>query len=100
MSIIRLDKLLKSATGSRLDNVVQSAQIMDDLTTLLRNALDPDLAQGLIAANIRENGELVLIASSSEWASRLRFESEKLMQAASTPERIVSSCKVRVSRSA
>jgi len=98
MSIIRLDKLLKSGSGSVLDNMVQTAQYMDELTSMLQRELDPDQAVNLRAASLRDNGELVLITSSSAWASKLRFEAEKIMEIARRSGARVESCRVTVSR--
>ncbi len=98
MPIIRLDKLLKSGNGSVLGNVVQNAQYMDELTTLLHKEMDPDLAANLRAAALREGGELVLIASSSAWASKIRFEAENIMEIARRCGKRVSSCRVSVSK--
>ena len=51
-----------------------------------------------VAANIRDDGTLVVLASSSAWAARLRFESERLMAAARGSGKTVLSCSVRVGR--
>ena len=97
MSIIRLEKLLKTGSGGALEEIVQRAQNMHDLTSAIRSVL-PDAAQSqLLAANLREDGELVLICSSSSWAARLRFESEQLIEAARLAGADVSKCKVKVS---
>jgi hypothetical protein len=52
-----------------------------------------------VAANVRENGDLVVIAASSAWASRLRYETETLLKAAQTAGIDAATCRVRVSRS-
>jgi hypothetical protein len=98
MTIIRLEKLLRSRSGSVLDNMVQTAQYMDELTSMLQRELDPDLAVNLCAASLRDNGELVLITSSSAWASKLRFEAEKIMEIVRRSGAKVESCRVTVSR--
>lgn len=98
MPIIRLEKLLKSGSGSALEDMVQTAQYMDELTSMLQQDLDPDLAVNLRAASLRDNGELVLIASSSAWASKIRFEAEKLMEVVRRSGAKVESCRVSVSR--
>ena len=97
MSIIRLDKLLKSAPAGRLDKIIQRAKNMQDLTTLLRGHLDQELAPALLSANIRAD-ELILVASSSAWAARLRFEAETLLQAARAEGHNALRCQVRVIR--
>ena len=98
MPIISLEELLKSGSGSALDDMVQTAQHMDELTTRLRRELDPDLADNLIAASLREDSELVLVASSSAWAAKLRFEAEMMMDVASRSGNQVESCRVVVSK--
>jgi hypothetical protein len=83
MSATKLEKLLKSGAGGSLEKLVQTAQNMDSLTSALKGALESGMADKLLAANVRENGELVVICSSSAWASRIRFESDPLLAAAS-----------------
>lgn len=98
MSIIRLEKLLKSGSGSALEDMVQTAQYMDELTTGLRRSLDPDLAENLLAASLRDNGELVLIASTSAWAAKLRFEAENIVESARRSGTNAATCRVVVSK--
>ena len=98
MSIIRLENLLKSGSGGALEDMVQTAQYMDELTSLLQKELDPDLAVNLCAASLRDSGELVLIASSSAWAAKLRFETEKILEIARRSGATVKSCRVSVSK--
>ncbi len=97
MSIIRLEKLLKTGSGGALEEIVQRAQNMDQLTAAIRSVLPEEAQAQLLAANLRENGELVLICSSSSWAARLRFESEQLIEAARLTGADVDKCKVKVS---
>ena len=96
MSFIRLEKLLGSTTG--LTKIVRRAQDMEALAGRLRAELPDAAAAALLAANLRENGELVLIVPSSAWASRLRFESEALAEVARKAGFIVKSVRVAVSR--
>ncbi len=98
MSIIRLENLLKVRASGTLSKIIQRAQNMDELTTALRAALPADEGQNLLAANLREGGELVLVCSTSAWASRLRFESDMLMEAARKTGLTVRSCRVSVSQ--
>jgi len=99
MTIIRLDKLLGSQAGGTLSKIIRRAQDMDDLAIRLRAHLDADTAAALLAANVRDNGELVVLARSSAWAGKLRFEAEKLMRAARSDGTTVSSIRVSVKRS-
>ena len=94
--MLRLQKLLKAGNRGGLEKIVQRAQDMGDLTHRLKRALPPELADELKAANVREDGELVILCHSSAWAARLRFESETLLRAASDAGAKVSRCRVRV----
>jgi hypothetical protein len=98
MSIIRLDKLLKSGAGGTLEDMVQTAQYMDQLTSSLKRDLPAELADQLIAASLREDGELVLVVSSSAWASTFRFETEKIMQLLRETGAEIKTCRVKVSK--
>ncbi len=98
MTTIRLENLLKARAGSTLNKIIQRAQNMDELTTALRAELAADAGQNLLAANLREDGELVLICASSAWASRLRFESDKLIEVARKAGLDVKGCRVSVSQ--
>ncbi len=98
MTIIRLENLLKPGAGGALDKIIRRAQSMDELTTALRAELSADASQYLLAANLRDDGELVLICASSAWASRIRFESDKLIEAARKLGLTVNSCRVSVSQ--
>jgi len=71
---------------------------MDALLQVLQKALPEDHATSIAAANIRDDGQLVILAKSSAWASRLRFETEALIEAARTTGADVMSCTVRVTR--
>lgn len=94
--MLSLEKLLKSKAGRSLKSIVQNAQNMDDLAHKLRACLEPELAAQLLAANVRGDGELVIICASSVWASRLRFESESLLAAARAAGADVTRCRVKV----
>ena len=99
MTITRLKNLLKTGAGGTLDEIIQRAQNMDELTTALRAELPADAGPNLLAANLREDGELVLICASSAWASRLRFESDKLIEVTRKAGLDVKTCRVVVSQS-
>jgi len=71
---------------------------MGELVGRLQASLAADQGDSIIAANIRDDGELVVLVSSSAWASRLRFETDTLIDAARTTGANVSACTVRVSR--
>ena len=99
MAFNRLDNLLKKDAGGTLEKIIQRAQNMDVLTTALKRVLEPGAADNLLAANVREDGELVLVCASSAWASRIRFEADAMMDAARKAGLTVTGCRVSVSQS-
>jgi hypothetical protein len=99
MSATKLENLLKPGAAGSLEKIIQRAQNMDALTSALKASLTPDMGENLLAANVRENGEMVVVCSSSAWASRVRFESEKLIEAARDTGFDASSLRVTVSHS-
>ena len=94
----KLENLLKSGTSGTLDKIIRTARDMDSLTSALKAALRDDIAEHLVAANVRDNGELVIICSASAWASRIRFESEALLAAAEDAGFKASTVRVSVSQ--
>ena len=97
MAATKLEKLLEKRTGGDLGKIIQRAQKMDVLTDALKKSLAPDLADNLVAANVRDDGELVVICRASAWASRLRFEAETLLEAARNAGESPVRIRVRVS---
>lgn len=95
---MKLEKLLKSGAGTGLDKIIQTAQNMDVLTAALQAAVAAEMGENLLAANVRDDGELVVICSSSAWASRLRFEEGALLAAATEAGFEASSMRVTVSQ--
>jgi len=69
---------------------------MGELTDILCNALPESDRSAIVAANFREDGELVVICASSAWASRLRYETEILLQAARNAGVMAQTCRIRV----
>ena len=68
MTAKKLANLLKSGTSGGLDKLVETARNMDVLTTSVRSGLVPELADQVLAANLRDDGQLVIICASSAWA--------------------------------
>lgn len=95
--MLSLEKLLQKSAGLGLEKIVQRAQDMDDFAHKLRATLNPDLAAQICAINVRDEGDLVVVCTSSAWAARLRFESEQLIAQASKLGVNVSRCHIRVS---
>lgn len=68
--------------GGALEGLARRAAEQVGLAGQLRAGLPPALAEHLRAASLREDGTLVVLAASSAWAARLRFESAALLAAA------------------
>jgi predicted nucleic acid-binding Zn ribbon protein len=66
--------------GSAIAGLAREAEAATGLVDELRAALDPPLAEALAGARLREDGTLVVLAASSAWAARLRFEGERLLE--------------------
>ena len=98
MSLKSLENLLKTSQDKGLGDVIQRARDMGDLVQILQDSLPESQRQAISAANIRDDGELVILASSSAWASRLRYEADTLLAAATAAGHSVSQCSVRVAR--
>lgn len=77
---------------------MRRAREMGELTHVLCKGLPEDYAGAIIAANLREDGDLVVIAASSAWASRLRYETDAMLVAARKAGIEVTTCRVRVSQ--
>lgn len=96
MASEKLKNLLNPSSGGDLGAIVQRARALGELTHGLCKALPEDYAGAIVAANLREDGELVVIAASSAWASRLRYETDTLLTAARSAGLTVTRCRVRV----
>jgi hypothetical protein len=98
MSIKSLKNLLNANDDGDLGDIVKHARDMGVLVQTLLRALPSDHVASIAAANIRRDGKLVILAASSAWASRLRFETDALIDAARKTGADVTSCSVRVAR--
>ena len=98
MSIKSLENLLNPNDDGGLGDIVKRARDMGQLVTSLQGALPGEMSGSIRAANIRDDGELVIFASSPAWAAKLRFEADTLIAAACQGGANVTSCKVRVSQ--
>ena len=93
----QLKNLLSPCSEGDLGSIIRRARELGELTNLLSQALPEDFSGAVVAANVRENGDLVVIAASSAWASRLRYETETLLAAAHDAGLTVTACRIRVS---
>ena len=98
MTTNKLKNLLKPSAIGGLGDVIDRAQRMGEHTGLLSKALPESDRGAIVAANLRENGELVIICATSAWASRLRYETELLLKAAKDAGLPAHTCRVRVSQ--
>lgn len=94
-----LKNLLSHCNNGELSDVIERAKRMGELTHILSKALPKSERSAIVAANLRDDGELVVICASSAWASRLRYETEKLLQTARDAGIAAERCRVRVSQS-
>jgi hypothetical protein len=93
----KLENLLNASQNTELADVVARARDMGTLAQKLAASLPADYADGLVAANVRPDGELVVIARSPAWAARLRYEGDTLRAAAIAAGQQVGQVSVRVS---
>jgi hypothetical protein len=100
MAAKSLENLLNPCKGGDLASIVRRAQDMGDLASALARALPPEEGASIIAANVRDDGELVVLCQSPAWASRLRFSADALLAAARAEGAAASRCSVRVARGA
>jgi len=96
MPTSKLINLLNPCNDGDLGDLIGRARRMGELTDILCNALPESDRAAIVAANIREDGELVVICASSAWASRLRYETEALLKAARDGGVSAHTCRVRV----
>ena len=98
MTIKRLENILNPNDDGGLADIIRHARDMGKLVQILQKSLPAEEAGSIVAANIRDPGELVVLASSSAWASRLRFETDTLIAAARESGVEANTCTVRVAR--
>ncbi len=98
MATKQLGNLLNPSNDGDLGDLVRRAREMGELTDVLARALPVEHAQGVVAANVRDDGELVVIAATSAWASRLRYETDILLEAARSAGIEATTCRIRVSQ--
>jgi len=98
MSSKKLKNLLNPSIDGDLGELISRAQQMGELTEILASALPESDRIAIVAANVREDGELVVICASSAWASRLRYETDLLLEAAIRAGISAHTCRIRVSQ--
>lgn len=98
MSANKLENLLNPSNTGDLAAIVKRARRMGELTEILSRALPENSKTAIVAANIRDDGELVVICASSAWASRLRYETGTLLKAAQDAGISAHTCRICVSQ--
>ena len=94
----KLENLLNPCNDGDLGELISRARRMGELTDILASALPESERNSIVAANVREDGELVVICASSAWASRLRYETDTLLEAATRAGISAHTCRIRVSQ--
>ena len=94
----KLIDLLNPSKDGDLGELIGRARQMGELTGILCKTLTEADRGAIVAANVREDGELVVICASSAWASRLRYEGDALLKAARDAGIDAVRCRVRVSQ--
>jgi hypothetical protein len=83
--------------GSVLSRLAREANRRISLADDLRQNLKDELGDSFSHCNLRDDGTLVLVTTSPEWAARLRFESATILEICRRREPGVLNVKVRVS---
>ncbi|MCO4812756.1 MAG: DUF721 domain-containing protein [Gammaproteobacteria bacterium] len=99
MASDELKNILKSSKSRELGDIIRRAREMGELTHVLSKGLPGEYAGAIVAANLREDGDLIVIAASPAWASRLRYETDALLATAREAGLSPTACRVRVTQS-
>ena len=70
---------LISSENTTIGQLAEKARRKVGLTDHVRKELAPEMGAGILHCDINDEGLLTVRASSPEWASRLRFENERLL---------------------
>ncbi len=97
MPVQKLENLLKRNEIGELGDIVGRAQDFARLTEVLAESLPDDLREGLVAASVTADGQLVVFGRSPAWAARLRYEASAMLEAARSSGQDASNVRVRVS---
>jgi hypothetical protein len=99
MASDELKNILNSSKSRELGDIIRRAREMGELTHVLSKGLPGEYAGAIVAANLREDGDLIVIAASPAWASRLRYETDALLATAREAGLSPTACRVRVTQS-
>ena len=98
MTAKSLENLLNPSKNGDLGALVRRAKDMSSLAAALAGAIGPDEGASIAAANVREDGELVVLVRSPAWASRLRYLADTLLATARAQGHSADRCTIRVAR--
>ena len=98
MTAKSLGNFLNLNKNGNLESIAQRAREMGNLATALSRAIGPESGASIVAANVRPDGELVVLVRSPAWASRLRFDAETLLETARAEGMTADRCTIRVAR--
>ncbi len=93
-----LEDLLNLKDNGELGRALRRSQEIGRLTSALADALPDELGASILSASVADDGTLNVKTTSSAWASRLRFEAERLLEASHAAGSPASAVKVRVGR--
>lgn len=88
---------LISRPQSGLGKLAAAARRQTALSDYLRAGLGLQLGAGVAHCNIRDDGTAVVLATSPEWAARLRFEAPRILELCREHGSNATAVKVRVS---
>lgn len=88
---------LIASADTKFGGLADAAQQRAELSDYLRKNIDQSIAGGISHCNIRDDDILVIIATSPEWASRLRFETQQFIGLCRKRGTLIRTVKVRVS---
>lgn len=88
---------LVGAGDSSLGQLAAAARLRVGLSEHVRKGLGEPLGAAIMHCNLHDDGTLVVVAVSAEWASRLRFESQQLLSLCAEFGTPAAAVKVRVS---
>ena len=94
---LKLENLLNLNENKELGEIIGRARDFARLTEVLALALPEDLREGLVAASVSPDGELVVFGQSPAWAARLRYEATAMLEAARATGQSATRVRVRVS---
>lgn len=94
---LKLENLLNRNEIGELGEIIGRARDFARLTEAVAGALPEDLREGLVAASVSPDGELVVFGQSPAWAARLRYEASAMLEAARAGGQNAMSVRVRVS---